>query len=608
MIGNHPIRDIGTLQWKDPLAWMESMKGAAWLRTIKKENQYAHAALEGDLKSVENQFKQAREEHTLADIFEHDSIFITPNGTYSYTWRWKDDATLHETGAVTCVGDTVWAVEADKEGKEIYTLSCYKKTGRVWHSNTSVGPYICVAGDLCYVVEATSILRYGRCVCLDSKTGEGRRVLYSEPSLQTNLSLIGGEGGCVFLRADRSGRQALYHIDGSAIQRIGEECVSFVPVGYGTSKRPCFFGRIGSFASPWSAFGKELSEYTIPVALRENSIDHFSIADSLLITSAGGVRTVYVCKYGKAPEKINRFIGTVCAEGSRYIAMIPGSTPSVYDMKKCLVEGTRYASFTVEKAKSPDGTLVPYILVKPRGKVAGLLVSIYGAYGIPTGLSTARWKPYLEADWAIAFGLIRGGGDFGDSWADAARTDKKGRSVDDTECVIRAAQQSLGISWKKTCLYGRSAGGYTLGAIVAHHGLGGLVGAAYAEVPYVDVLRTTTNPFLPLTVLEYEEFGNPAEKLEDLETILRLSPVDALPEEGAPGVFVVGRTSLNDREVLPYESIKWITRLRGFPKQTPGEPKYLFIGDGQGHFVRGIAGDTEKAEDFLLLTSWLARV
>ena len=603
------IRDIGTLQWKDPLAWMESMKGTAWLRTIKKENQYSHNAIEGDLKGMENQFKKARDEHTLEDVFERDSIFITPNGTYSYTWRWKDTATLHEAGAVTCIGDMVWAVEGDKEGKEIYTLSCYTKKGRVWHSKRSIGPYICVAGDLCYLVEATSTLRYGRCVCLDSRTGEGRRVLYSEPSLQTNLALVAGEGNCVFLRSDRSGRQALYHIDGTSIQRLGEECVSFFPVGHGQTKEPCFFGRIGSFESPWSAFGSELGKYSIPMTLRENGIDHFSLVHSLLITSAGGVRTVYNCRYGKAPEKINRIVGTVCAEGSKYIATIPGSTPSIYDIKKCLVEGLRYASVVLEETKSSDGTLVPYVLVKPRGNTEGLLVSIYGAYGIPTGLSTSRWKPYLDAGWAIAFGLIRGGGDFGDSWADAARTNKKGCSVEDTECVIRAAQRLLGIGWKKTCLYGRSAGGYTLGALVAHHRQGGLLGAAYAEVPYVDVLRTTTNPLLPLTVLEYEEFGNPAEKLEDLETILRLSPVDALPEEGAPGIFVVARTSLNDQEVLPYESIKWITRLRGFPTPTVGaEEKYLFIGDGQGHFVRGVNGDKERAEDYLLLTSWLARV
>ena len=63
------IRDIGTLQWKDPLAWMESMKGTAWLRTIKKENQYSHNAIEGDLKGMENQFKKARDEHTLEDVF-----------------------------------------------------------------------------------------------------------------------------------------------------------------------------------------------------------------------------------------------------------------------------------------------------------------------------------------------------------------------------------------------------------------------------------------------------------------------------------------------------------------------------------------------------------
>jgi oligopeptidase B len=230
----------------------------------------------------------------------------------------------------------------------------------------------------------------------------------------------------------------------------------------------------------------------------------------------------------------------------------------------------------------------------------------YGGYGIPTGLDTARWRPYLEAGWAITFALVRGGGDYGDCWADAARTYRKARSIEDTECVIRSAQKKTGIHWTKTCLYGRSAGGYTLGAIVARHGGGGLIGAAYTEVPYVDLLRTTTNPRLPLTVLEYDEFGNPAKKLEDLETILQLSPVDALPEEGAPAIFVVARTSLNDREVLPYESVKWITKLRGFPTPTVGAAeKYLSILDGHGHFVKGSDGIHQKNEDFILLNGWL---
>ena len=130
------------------------------------------------------------------------------------------------------------------------------------------------------------------------------------------------------------------------------------------------------------------------------------------------------------------------------------------------------------------------------------------------------------------------------------------------------------------------------------------MGAAYTEVPFVDVLRTTSTPSLPLTILEYNEFGNPLDNSRDMKTIRELSPVDALPAEGAPGVFVIARTSLNDREVLPNETVKWIRRLRGSPG---GDERYLSLTGGHGHFVRGATGDRQKGEDFLLLNAWLAR-
>ena len=601
------IRDIGSIRWKDPLAWMETMKGNSWLRVVEKENSHFHDALPKEIDA--SGFIKAKNDSSLKDVFECGHIYITPIGTYSYEWRWKGQDKVHTAAAVCSHEDKVWAVEEDAGGKELYTVSCYTKKGRTWHSTASIAPYVCVRNGLCYVLEATSELRYGTCVALDAATGRNRRIIYTEPSLKTNLALIEGQGNCVFLRADRSGLQTLYYLDGETINRIGEDCVSFVPVGYGNSKKPCFFGRIGTFTSPWTAFGESLEEYPIPVSLRRFGIDYFSLENSLLFTSAGGIRHVYKCQHRKMPEKINKIVGSVCCKGSVYIATVPGSTPSVYDANRCILEGKRYAASTLQKAVSRDGTLVPYVLVKPKGKSRGLLVSIYGAYGIPTSMDTTRWRPYLDAGWTVVLGLIRGGGDFGDEWADAARASRKERSVEDTEAVIRAAQKQLGIDWQKTCIYGRSAGGYTLGALVAQYGGGGLIGAAYAEVPYVDVLRTTTNPELPLTVLEYEEFGNPAEKLEDLETILKLSPVDALPAEGAPAIFVVARTSLNDREVFPYETVKWITHLRGYPKPVAGAAeKYLAIASAQGHFVRGDAGLQQKSQDFFLLNSWLARV
>jgi len=594
------------------------MKGETWLRSVLAENLHFDTAIQA-ISTKEQREQVTADFHKAAVIldavYESGDVKITPIGLYSLKWGWNNSVINYEAAAVQSIGDFVWAVEADEGGREIYTLSCYskKKHGLIWRNKTSIGPYLCVKDGTCYVVEATAELRYGRCASLDAETGKGRRLLFTEESLENNLSLIAGENGCIFLESDNSGTKALYVIDGDSVTRVGEECVSFSPVGYGPdSKDICFFGRVNSLASPWSAFGTALS-YSIPVALRRNGIDLFSLKHDILVTSAGGVRHVYRCSRGAAPQKIDKVIGTVgydmygLWEGRdtlKLVYTIPGETPSIYDINntvKVVTKGQVYARHTVLKAKSKDGTDVPYVLVKKGRAVRGLMVVMYGAYGIPTGLGTSRWKPYLDAGWVIVFGLIRGGGDFGDAWADAARTYKKWKSIEDTIAVIQAAQKKTGIDWKRTCIYGRSAGGYTLGAIVAHHGQGGLVGAAYAEVPFVDVLRTTSTPSLPLTVLEYNEFGNPLDNPRDMKTIRELSPVDALPAEGAPGIFVVARTSLNDREVLPNETVKWIRRLRG----SPGDEKYLSLTGGHGHFVGGATGDRQKAEDFLLLNGWL---
>ena len=601
------------------------MKGETWLRSITAENLHFDTAIEA-ISTKEQRERVTADFHNAAvvldAVYQSGDVKITPIGLYSLKWGWDDSAVnyeaiaTHEAAAVQSIGDFVWAVEADEGGREIYTLSCYskKKHGLVWRNKTSIGPYLCVKDNRCYVVEATAELRYGRCVSLDAETGKGRRLLFTEKSLENNLSLLPGENSCIFLQSDNSGTKKLYVVEGHTVNRVGEECVSFVPVGYPSpdSRDACFFGRIRSFAAPWTAFGDAL-RHVIPDAMRQHGIDLFHLKHGILVTSAGGVRQVYRCSPNNDPKRIDKIVGTIAYdtygvwEGRDIVKLvytIPGETPSLYYIDndvEPVMSGSVYAKHSVQKAKSKDGTEVPYVLVQKGRAVRGIMAIVYGAYGIPTGLGTSRWKPYLDAGWAIVFGLIRGGGDFGDEWADAARTYKKWKSIEDTIAVIQAAQKRTGIDWKRTCIYGRSAGGYTLGAIVAHHGQGGLVGAAYAEVPFVDVLRTTSTPSLPLTVLEYKEFGNPAENPRDLKTIRELSPVDALPADGAPGIFVVARTSLNDREVLPNETVKWIRRLRG----SPGDEKYLSLTGGHGHFVGGATGNRQKAEDFLLLNGWL---
>jgi hypothetical protein len=604
-------RELPYLTWDDPLAWLEEMKGAEWERVVRRENSHFRAGLDNcDVEKKEKEFDASVTEHAVDDAFSCDQITITP---MPLSWSFQGEKQKKDAAAVYSEGEYVWAVEGSDDGKEVYAAVCYRKgkDAPVWRLALSVAPYLCVKDGFCYLLQATSELRYGACIAVNAMTGGDRRVLYVEKSLRHNLELKMGEAHCVFLISANSGSQKLFHICGKKVLRVGHTCVSFYPVGYDMFGDVCFYGRVDTFDAPWKAFGKGLQLFRLPseLILRNSGIDAASIRHHLLITSSGGVRSVYFLST-VAPKRLTYFIGNCSVnqcdlwrgcEDLDLVFTVAGETATFFSFKRGKLHirgGLRYAEATTHVAAG-----VPYVFVHSTNKrrvAKKLMVIVYGGYGLPTRLGTSRWKPYLDDGWCLAFALVRGGGDMGDQWAEDGRRHMKTRSVEDTEAVIRAVQKKTGIDWADTCLYGRSAGGYLVGAVVSRHCQGGLIGSAYAEVPYVDILRTTTNPKLPLTIMEYDEFGNPAEKIEDMETILRISPVDSLPAEGAPGIRVLARTAENDREVLAYESVKWITRLRGYPEEVAGKEKYLFITRGKGHFVHG---NRQFAEDFCLLTS-----
>jgi protease II len=120
------------------------------------------------------------------------------------------------------------------------------------------------------------------------------------------------------------------------------------------------------------------------------------------------------------------------------------------------------------------------------------------------------------------------------------------------------------------------------------------------EVPYLDVLRTTTNRSLPLTEIETDEFGLPEQRISDFAGMLRWSPMEMLSSagKGTPGVAQIVRTGLNDNQVLAYESAKWVVRSR---TRSRTRPIFLAIQGDQGHFVHGDLGASQEAEDLALI-------
>jgi prolyl oligopeptidase len=254
-------------------------------------------------------------------------------------------------------------------------------------------------------------------------------------------------------------------------------------------------------------------------------------------------------------------------------------------------------------AISADGTEVPFYVLKgssaqhDRGSSGRLIVTGYGAYGLPSSFSTHMWKPLLDRGWSLAIGLWRGGGDHTPEWADAGRMSGRAKVLEDAEAVVRAAQKAVGVGPKNTLLHGRSAGGLWVGGLLARQGENAaLCGGVYMEFPYLDALRTTTNRTLPLTDIEADEFGLPDRSFAEFVDVASWSPMEHIPVKGLPGVLQIVRTALNDSQVYAYESVKWITRSRC-------SHAYLAVEGGQGHFPSADKNSSQQAQDLAVILS-----
>jgi pimeloyl-ACP methyl ester carboxylesterase len=195
------------------------------------------------------------------------------------------------------------------------------------------------------------------------------------------------------------------------------------------------------------------------------------------------------------------------------------------------------------------------------------------------GALVSRWHPLLKAGWAIASVAVPGGGDHTQKWREKGQRLGRQKSIETLRQVVVDLQEDLGVEPTKTVLYGRSAGGLLVSSAALINP--GLVGGLYIESPYIDVLRTISNPELPLTLLETKEFGIGTDLVDVVESA-RWSQMEHISVKGIPELFVIARTDEQDLQVYPYEVVKFIQRARS---SHSGRPKLLQISKGKGHFA-----------------------
>jgi len=214
-------------------------------------------------------------------------------------------------------------------------------------------------------------------------------------------------------------------------------------------------------------------------------------------------------------------------------------------------------------ATADDGTQVPISIVckagTPRDGSAPALIYGYGSYetSIDPGLSITRLS-LLDRGFVYAVAHVRGGGEMGRGWYDDGKLLRKRNTFTD---FVAAARHLVAEGWTsadRLIAEGGSAGGLLMGAVanLAPDAFTGVL----AAVPFVDALTSILDPSLPLTVIEWDEWGNPLENADVYAYMKSYTPYENVTAKHYPDILAV--TSLHDTRVLYVEPAKWVARLR----------------------------------------------
>jgi len=553
------VRNLGYLKWENDLSWLESQKGSKWDSLIQKENTKFKSALKG-LKIP--QFGKPSEDGRMYKGWKIVSEPFTPEETWIKSkFKCKCwNADLSE--------DMFVASKQDSRGFERFTIEIYKVTGsKISHLKTisKAGPTVAIFGKEVWFTGSDADLRYNTIESWSEDTSVNSH--YTCKNLEENLELRRGEDGSIYaIKGDFSKKQyALI----SSLDKWTDE--------------------------PGLTSGIVSSRLKLPGI--EDTIELYSLKAGWVVTRSKGIRTIW--KIGKEDVKAITWIwGDISSDPNNpYILHISDIRYEPYSihLPEWKLTNPKPHLFPCSYHEHP----LPAFVVHPQDiqKVKGLLITAYGAYGTPThvGSLISRWKPILQEGWIVISVMVPGSGDHDEAWVKLGQRQNRLESIKAFKDSIEALQEEYGFGKERTALYGRSAGGLLVASVAILNP--GLVGALYLESPYVDILRTITNPKLPLTTLETSEFGS-IESATNVLATAAWSPMEHIPAEGIPDLFVVARTDTADLEVFPYEILKFIQRVRA----SSGKDKLVFIHKGRGHFTTSYES---RAEDLALLDNWI---
>lgn len=246
-----------------------------------------------------------------------------------------------------------------------------------------------------------------------------------------------------------------------------------------------------------------------------------------------------------------------------------------------------------------DGVKIPVSIVRRadtrRDGTAPALLYGYGSYehSLDPGMSIARLS-LLDRGFVFAIAHVRGGGELGRAWYEGGRLLHKRNTFSDFVAVARAL---VAERWcRPPIAEGGSAGGLLMGAVanLAPDAFTAIV----ADVPFVDPLTSILDPSLPLTVIEWDEWGNPLDDPDAYAYIKSYSPYENVRDAAYPPILAV--TSLHDTRVLYVEPAKWVARIR---ERSPNTPVLLKTEMRAGH--GGVSGRYDAWRERAFELAWM---
>ena len=618
---SNPWRDVGEHAcWYDPYAALEDPNSKEFRDAVKEESARfitaSHKVAATEWTRAFSQFYEAAipVSKSQADEILYGAVIQHRPGHRMNVWLAADGdeptfTGLSDFGIQPDIGLMFTITDVGK-GAQYNELAVFEAGGKkaLWRK-APVGPTAAFQGDRIYYTTVEKALRSNGIESVDARTGKDRRAVYHNTDGRFQVELFAPRAQPdLFVRITNALSQRIGLLDAEAVKWLspaipnnangaGETQIPLTRDVYATNSGLFISGKHVPFpkdhflesASP--AFGADSFLVVVvhngcPTLLlfrKEQTavLEMKEPAEITLHTYSSDAMPTFELSTPTTPKKIYEvnFAGK---------AILKRANPRPLTMKM-------YSYGRVGKNE------IPYTLVAATMRPRKLLVEAYGSYGISAhrGYPT-HWLPWLARGYAIAVAMPRGGREKGDAWYEAARTAlRKKTTFEDVAIIIKHIQRRWKFTAGQTVIYGRSAGGWTAAYIGLQHP--DCVGAVYAEVPYLDVLRTTTNPALPLTILEYDEFGNPIERPDEFAALQTLSPVD-LAVRATPGrPFFLLRTALHDAQVLPYEALKFAARLR----ERPGTQVIVGIDRDGGHFAAEDAWAVQLGTDAALIDAHL---